>query len=101
MVQWGPLSVESRASTARPKSPNREAKAMTNGELLELAKLNLQAFENRRRMEWQLLLGYWTGLGLGTYIFASGTVSISGVLLCVMVAALIAILTVLITCCIV
>jgi hypothetical protein len=23
-------------------------------------------------MEWQLLLGYWTGLGLVTYMFVSG-----------------------------
>jgi hypothetical protein len=34
-------------------------------------------FTGPMSMEWQLLLGYWTGLGLVTYIFASGTVSIS------------------------
>jgi len=52
-------------------------------------------------MEWQLLLGYWNGLGLVTYIFVSGTVSISGAPLWVVVAALVAMLAVLITCCIV
>jgi len=65
---------------------------MTNAELLELAKLNLQAFENRRGIEWQLLLGYWTGLGLVAYIFVSGTVSISGPPMWVVVAALVAML---------
>jgi hypothetical protein len=80
--------------------PDRK-KAMTNEELLELAKLNLQAFEDRRKMEWQLLLGYWTGLGLVIYIFGSGTVSISGVQLLLVVGALAAMLAVLITCCIV
>jgi hypothetical protein len=78
-----------------------ERKELTNQELLELAKLNIQAFENRRGMEWQLLLGYWTGLGLVTYMFVSGTVAISGPVLWVVVAALIAMLLVLITCCIV
>jgi hypothetical protein len=89
-----PISLEPEAKAARKKE-------MTNEELLELAKLNLQAFEDRRKMEWQLLLGYWTGLGLVTYIFGTGTVSISGVLLWVMVGALVAMLLVLITCCII
>jgi hypothetical protein len=96
-----PVSTHRQIAMLETDAKADRKKAMTNEELLELAKLNLQAFENRRRMEWQLLLGYWTGLGLVTYIFASGTVSISGVLLWVMVAALIAMLAVLITCCIV
>src|SRR4030095_1119466 len=101
------IEAESPASTHRQvamletDAKAERKKAMTNEELLELAKLNLQAFENRRGMEWQLLLGYWTGLGLVTYIFGSGTVSISGPLLWIVVAALVAMLMVLITCCIV
>jgi hypothetical protein len=75
-------------------------KELTRQDLFELARINLHAFENRRKMEWQLLLGYWTGLGLVTYIFDSGTMAISGPLLWVLVAALIAMLLVLITCCI-
>jgi hypothetical protein len=96
-----PARTDRQAARLEADAKADPKKTMTNVELLELAKLNLQAFEDRRKMEWQLLLGYWTGLGLVTYIFASGTVSISGVLLWVMVAALVAMLTVLITCCIV
>jgi hypothetical protein len=76
-------------------------KELTNQELLELAKINIQAFENRRSMEWQLLLGYWTGLGLVTYMFVSGSVMVSGTMLWVVAAVLIAMLAVLILCCIV
>jgi hypothetical protein len=97
----GAVNAHQQAARLETDAKPDRKKAMTNEELLELAKLNLQAFEDRRKMEWQLLLGYWTGLGLVTYIFGSGTVSISGVLLWVMVAALVAMLTVLITCCIV
>jgi hypothetical protein len=75
-------------------------KELTRQDLFELARINLHAFENRRKMEWQLLLGYWTVLGLVTYIFVSGTIAISGPLLWVIVAALMAMLAVLITCCI-
>jgi hypothetical protein len=101
MEAGSPASISPEVVRLEAEAKADRKKAMTNEELLELAKLNLHAFENRRGMEWQLLLGYWTGLGLVTYIFGSGTVSISGVLLWVMVAALIAMLTVLITCCIV
>jgi hypothetical protein len=84
-----------------PNAKDRCAKELSNQDLFELAKLNIQAFENRRSMEWQLLLGYWTGLGLVTYIFVSGTLQIPGALLWVVVAALVAMVVVLITCCIV
>jgi hypothetical protein len=93
--------VDRKVATPAAETKGNRAKELSNQDLFELAKINLQAFENRRGMEWQLLLGYWTGLGLVTYIFGSGTVSISGALLWVVVAALIAMLAVLITCCIV
>jgi hypothetical protein len=70
-------SITSQAARLETDAKADRKNAMTNEELLELAKLNLQAFENRRGMEWQLLLGYWTGLGLVTYIFGSGTVSMA------------------------
>jgi hypothetical protein len=100
-IEAGPVSVTRQATRLEVDAKADQRKAMTNEELLELAKLNLQAFENRRGMEWQLLLGYWTGLGLVIYIFGSGMVSISGVQLWLVVGALAAMLAVLITCCIV
>src|SRR6266511_1157832 len=84
-IEADPASTRQQVARLETDAKADRKKAMTNDELLELAKLNLQAFENRRGMEWQLLLGYWTGLGLVTYIFGSGTVSISGALLWVMV----------------
>jgi hypothetical protein len=96
-----PASTYRQVSRLEADAKADQRKALTNEELLELAKLNLQAFENRRGMEWQLLLGYWTGLGLVTYIFVSGAVSISGIRLWIVEAALVAMLAVLITCCIV
>jgi hypothetical protein len=100
-IEAGPASTRQQVARLETDAKPDRKNAMTNEELLELAKLNLQAFENRRGMEWQLLLGYWTGLGLVTYIFGSGTVSLSGALLWIVVVALVAMLTVLITCCIV
>jgi hypothetical protein len=91
---------ERQVATPAAVTNGNGAKDLPNHDLFELAKINLQAFENRRSMEWQLLLGYWTGLGLVTYIFVSGTLSVSGALLWVVVAALVAMLAVLIMCCI-
>lgn len=49
---------------------------MSNQELIELAKLSQATFFNRRAMEWQLLLGYWTGIALTTAAVLSGSFSL-------------------------
>lgn len=48
---------------------------MSEVNFLELAKLSQANIHNRRKMEWQLLLGYWGGLVLVVFAFLSGKVS--------------------------
>ena len=75
--------------------------AVLNSELIELAKLSQASFFNRRSMEWQLLLGFWAGMGLGTSAALTGSVILRGATLGVLIGAIVLLLVVVVVFCIV
>lgn len=52
---------------------------MTGEDWRELAKIQQAAFQDRRKLEWELLLGYWGSLGLIAAAFLAGKVSADAV----------------------
>jgi hypothetical protein len=74
---------------------------VTNPELIELAKLSQASFFNRRSMEWQLLLGFWAGIGLSTSAALTGSVVIKGIFLFILLGALATLLAIVVVFCIV
>lgn len=55
---------------------------------LEIAKLTQASFLDRRKVEWQLLVAYWTALILVTSAVLTGSVIAKGAVLCLLLLGL-------------
>ena len=55
---------------------------------LEIAKLTQASFLDRRKVEWQLLVAYWTALILVTSAVLTGSVITKGTVLCLLLLGL-------------
>ena len=68
---------------------------------LEIAKLMQASFFDRRKLQWQLLLAYWTTLVLITSAVLTGSIIAKGAILCVLLSGLVFLLVTIVYFCII
>ncbi len=60
-----------QSGSDKPAAGNESDALRDKKEWMELAKISLDEFKNRREFEWKLAFGFWTAIAAFTYMLVS------------------------------